>query len=358
MNDPALDETTVVPPHLLASAGAPAPVGPDRLDPGARAVVDALTGIFPDLGGAVTDAATARRILAAAPPSPVPPPPVGAVTERLVPGPAGAPPLRVRIYRPDSGRATGPRPTVVFLHGGGFVLCDLDTHDTTARRLCLAADAVVVSVDYRRAPEHPAPAAALDAYAALRWAGEHAADLGGDPGALVVAGDSAGANLAVAALLLAVEHGGPAVALQALAYPALTADLDLPAHRENAVGYYLTTAHMAWFWEQYLGAEGDPADPLISPLRAAPEALSALPPAHVVAAGCDPLRDDAVRWAERLRAGGVRAELDVRPGMFHGFLAVAGLLPAATEALAELGEAIAATVESRKNSRLTPGGAG
>ncbi|MDJ0381174.1 alpha/beta hydrolase [Streptomyces sp. G-G2] len=328
---------------------------PDRLDPGARPLVDLMTAAFPDLGGRVTDAGSARRIMAAAPAPPVDPPAVGSVEDREVPGPAGTPPLPVRVYRPDPRQWPGARPTVVFCHGGGWVLCDLDTHDTTVRELCRVSGAVIVSVDYRRAPEARFPGPVLDAYAALCWAAEHLADLGGDPGALVVAGDSAGGNLAAASALLARERGGPAVALQALVYPALDAAQDSASARRNAEGYFLTAAHMRWFWEQYLGPDGDGADPLASPLRAD---LAGLPPAHVVTAGCDPLCDDGSAYVRALREAGTSAREDHHPGMFHGFLGLSGLLPAARAALDGVGEAIARTASSGKNCGADGGRAG
>ncbi|MET3982894.1 alpha/beta hydrolase [Streptomyces sp. PvR034] len=328
---------------------------PDRLDPGARPFADALADAFPDVGGRVADAATARRILAALPASPLPSPAVAGVEDRAVPGPAGAPPLPVRVYRPDPERWPGPRPTVVFCHGGGWVLCDLDTHDATARHLCRSAGAVVVSVDYRLAPEAPFPAAVHDAHAALCWAAGQVAELGGDPGALVIAGDSAGGNLAAAALLLARERGGPAVALQVLVYPALDAAQDTASVRRNAEGYFLTATHLRWFWEQYLGSGGDGADPLASPLRAD---LTGLPPAHVVTAGCDPLCDEGAAYVRALREAGTSAHEDHHPGMFHGFLGLVDLLPAARRALDGVGEAIARTVSSGKNCGVDGGGAG
>ncbi len=325
------------------------------LDPAARPYLDALAAAFPDLGGSVTDAHEARRILAAAPRPPADPPRVGAVLARTVPGPPGAPPVPVRIYLPDPEEWPGPRPTVLFLHGGGFVLCDLDTHDTTARTLSRAAGAAVVSVDYRRAPEHRFPAAAEDAHAALCWSGGHLDELGGDPRALVVAGDSAGGNLAAAALLLARERGGPAVALQVLVYPVLDAAQDSASYRTYAEGCFLTAAHLRWFWEQYLGPGGDGGHPLASPLRAD---LTGLPPAHLVVAGCDPLRDEGRAYHRRLAECGVPTVLDEHPGMFHGFLALAGVLPQAREAMARLGGAINSTLKDGKTYGEAGGCAG
>ncbi|MET9960534.1 alpha/beta hydrolase [Streptomyces sp. NPDC006326] len=329
----------------------------DRLDPAARPWAAALTAAFPDVGGRVTDAALARRLLAAASgaAAALPRPAVGAVEDLEIPGPAGAPPLPLRVYRPDPQRWPGPRPTVVFCHGGGWVLCDLDSHDATVRALCRASGAVFVSVGYRRAPEDRFPAAALDAHAALDWAGAHVAGLGGAPGALVVAGDSAGGNLAAASLLLARERGGPAVALQVLVYPALDAAQNSGSYRRNAEGCFLTAAHMRWYWEQYLGPGGDGRHPLASPGTAD---LAGLPPAHVVTAGCDPLCDEGAAYVRRLRAAGTAARRDHHPGMFHGFLALNGVLPAARSALGRIAEAVAGTVHGGKNYGNDGGEAG
>lgn len=324
--------------------------GPDRLSPAARPLMEALSAFFPDVGGAVTDAAEARALLARAPAHPTPPPEVREVTDRTVPGPEGAPALPVRIYRPYGPQ--GPRPTVVFLHGGGWVLCGLETHDRTVRALCRASGAVIVSVEYRLAPEARFPAPAEDAYAAVRWCAAHVAELGGDPEALVVAGDSAGGNLAAAASLMARDRGGPRIALQALVYPATDSRADTDSHRLNAEGYYLTRRAMRWFAEQYFGPDGDRDHPYAAPVRAD---LSGLPPAHVVTAGCDPLCDEGRAYATRLRASGVRATEGHFPSMFHGFLGFGELLPEAVEALRGLGEAVAATGSGRKIGGGDPG---
>ncbi|MFJ3633492.1 alpha/beta hydrolase [Streptomyces sp. NPDC090112] len=338
-----------------AAGSAPGRSCRERLDPAARPWADALTAAFPDLGRSVTDAREARLILAAAPRPPAPAPPVGAVVDRTVPGPPGAPPVPVRIYLPDPRRWPGPRPTVVFCHGGGWVLCDLDTHDTTVRNLARASGAAVVSVDYRRAPEHPFPAAAEDAHAVLRWAGEHAGELGGDARALVVAGDSAGGNLAAASLLLARERGGPPVALQVLVCPVLDLGRERRSYRTCAEGGFLTATHMRWFRGQYLGPGGDGRHPLASPLRADP---AGLPPAHVVVAGCDPLRDEGVAYHRRLERRGIPSFLDTHPGMFHGFLGFSAALPQAHEALLRLGGAISSTLKNRKTSGGVGGATG
>ncbi|MWA09454.1 alpha/beta hydrolase [Streptomyces sp. BA2] len=317
----------------------------DRLAPEARPLADALSAAFPDLGGTVTDAAEARRILAATPPSGKAAPPVGTVEDRSIPGPAGAPDLPVRVYRPEG--LSRPRPTVVFFHGGGYTLCGLDTHDATARTLCAESGAVVVSVAYRLAPEHRFPAATEDAYAALCWAAAEtrAGALGGDPGAVVTAGDSSGGGLATVAALMARDRGGPAVALQVLIYPVLDAGQGSDSYTSNATGYFLTAAHLRWFWEQYLGPDGDGTHPYASPLGAD---VTALPPAHIVTAGCDPLCDEGAAYADKLRLAGVPVTRGHHPEMFHGFLGFPLLLDDARAAVAEVAEAVALTVSGRK----------
>ncbi|GHB54457.1 hypothetical protein GCM10010331_47590 [Streptomyces xanthochromogenes] len=319
-----------VPPPVTGPHGK----GVDRLAPAARRWADVLAAVFPDVGGTVTDAAEARRILARAALPPGGPPPVGAVADHPVPGPEAAPDIPVRVYRPAP---SGPAPTVVHLHGGGWVLGGLDLYDRTCRALCRASGAVVVSVDYRLAPEARFPAPVEDAYAALVWAGRHLRDLGGAAGPLVVAGDSAGGNLAAAAALLARDRHGPPLALQALLYPALDASRDTASYHDNAHGYYLTAAHLRWFWAQYLGPGGDGGHPLASPLRAG---LAGLAPAYVVTAGCDPLCDEGRAYVRALRAAGVAAVDDHCPGMFHGFVGLADVLPEGRAALTRLAAAI------------------
>ncbi|NBE53215.1 alpha/beta hydrolase [Streptomyces boluensis] len=335
----------------------------DRLPPDARALVDLITSVFPDLGGAVTDAAEARRILAATPRPPWEPPAVGSVEDRTIPGADGAPDIGVRVYRPDPAQAPGPRPTVLFLHGGGWVIGNLESHDGTARGLCREAGATVVAVDYRLAPEDPFPAGVRDAYTALCWVGAHVAELGGDPEALVVAGDSAGGNLSAVVAQQARDEGGPALALQVLIYPATDMSRQWPSLTRNASGYFLSLTHMRWFGEQYLAAGGDPADPRVSPLLGD---LAGLPPAHVVTAGCDPLCDEGRAYAQRLREAGVPVTEGHFPRMFHGFFGFPEALADARSALTGAAAAIVATAaetrtgpeNGRKNSGEAGGGAG
>ncbi|NLU73612.1 alpha/beta hydrolase [Streptomyces sp. HNM0575] len=308
--------------------------------------MEAMAAVFPDVGATVHDAAEARRILALTMPQPPHLPPVGEVSDRLVPGPEGAPEVPVRVYRPhEEGSAPGGTPTVVFLHGGGWVLGSLDSHDSTVRAMCRASGAVIVSVGYRLAPEARFPEPADDAYAALCWAAENIADLGGDPGALLVAGDSAGGNLAAACTLMARERGGPAIAHQLLIYPSTDPAADTESRRVNAEGYFLTETAMRWYGAQYFGSPGDLTHHHAAPLRAD---LSGLPPAHVVTAGCDPLCDEGRAYAAKLRECGVPVTEAHFPGMFHGFLGVGELLPDASEAMAGLGKVIASTASDRK----------
>ncbi|MFE6692092.1 alpha/beta hydrolase [Streptomyces sp. NPDC057743] len=306
----------------------PAAGGRDPLGPLARRIVDAMTAGFPDPARGPLDAAALRRASRADPPEAESD---GATSvDRTVPGPPDAPALPVRIYRPNAP-AAGPRPLVVFCHGGGWVLCDLDTHDGLCRQLARRAGAVVVSVEYRRAPEDRFPAAAEDAYAATRWAVGHAAELGCDAARVAIAGDSSGGNLAAAVALMARDRTGPPLAAQVLLYPALDHRLAGRSAADYATGFFHTTAHMRWYWEQYLGPDGDPTHPYAAPGRAAD--LAGLPPALLVLPECDPLRDEGRAYGRALRRAGVPARVDEYPGAFHGFLGAAGVLPTVDDAL-------------------------
>lgn len=257
------------------------------------------------------------------------PEPVAATEDRAIPGPAG--PLPVRVFTPP-GR--GPHPVVVFLHGGGWVIGDPDTHDDQGRALCARGGAVVVSVDYRLAPEDPFPAALDDAGAATAWVAAHAGELGADPARLAVAGDSAGANLAAAVCLAARDAGGPPIAAQVLVYPVVDATLDQPSVTELAEGYGLTRTTMRWFVDQYLPQPATRHDPLASPLAAGD--LSGLPPAIVVTAGFDLLRDQGDAYARRLREAGVDVVLRRHPTLVHGFLGMGPQVDAAAAAVDQL----------------------
>lgn len=285
--------------------------------------IDALAGTFPDVGGDCIDPVEARRILAERPEIPLPPIEVASVEDSTIPGPAGEVP--VRIYTPDG--VTAEPAVIVFSHGGGWALCGLDTHDRTTRRLAAELGAVVVSVDYRLAPEARCPAAAEDAYAATVWAQAHYR-----PRKLVVAGDSAGGNLSAVVALMARDRSGPAIDHQLLVYPVTDHAMDSPSYTENATGYFLTGAHMAWYWEQYLGPDGDGSHPYASPIRA--EDLSGLPPATVLTAELDPLRDEGEAYAAALAAAGTPTEALRADGLFHGFFGLDEFLPEAAAPMA------------------------
>ena len=241
-------------------------------------------------------------------------------------------PVPARVYAPDT---TGAPPIVAYLHGGGWVFMGIDTHDRICRRLANATGAVVVSVEYRLAPEHRFPAPLDDCVAATRWLADHGADLGGDPTRLAVAGDSAGGNLS-AAVSLCARADGPTLAAVALVYPVCDAACDTRSFDANREGYLLTARDMRWFWRCYLGPDGDPTDPLASPLRAVD--LAGLPPTLVVTAEYDPLCDEGEAYASRLAAAGVPVEQRRFDGMLHGFLGMDALVPEADEAMELVGK--------------------
>ena len=256
--------------------------------------------------------------------------PVAAVDYRFIPGPAGG--LPVRVYAPE-GR--GPFPILVFFHGGGWVLGSLDTHDPFCRALCAGAECVVVSVGYRLAPEHRFPAASDDALVATRWVAAHAAEIGGDPARIALAGDSAGGNLSAVTALRARDGGGPALRGQLLIYPVVGYHTPpTPSYIENAEGYGMTRETMVWFWEQYLADESQAMHPHAAPL-VAPD-LRGLPPALVITADYDVLRDEGERYVERLRAAGVPARLSRYDGVHHRFAELIGILDPAAKARDEM----------------------
>ena len=296
------------------------------LDPIARTVIEQFAAAGPPIG--TVPAPEAREASKARRPVIANPEPVHEVTDRAIQGPAGD--LPVRIYRPS---ANAGLPVLVWFHGGGWVLGDLDAADPTCRSLANESGCVVVSVDYRLAPETPFPGAAEDAYAATVWVSEHAAEIGGDPTRIAVGGDSAGGNLAAVVCLVARERGGPRIVHQGLVYPVTDHALDTPSYEENAEGYLLTRSGMQWFWDQYLGDQ-DRSHPYASPLRAGD--LSGLPPAIVITAEFDPLRDEGEAYAARLRECGVATALHRFDGMIHGFFGMSAVLPAGREARALL----------------------
>jgi len=289
------------------------------LDPEARTLLDSMADMKSLEDMSLEDARAMNSI-----PTPDNLEPVGATEDRQIPGPAGE--IPVRVYRPE-GKA--PFPLIVFFHGGGFVFCGLNTHDGLCRTLCRRVGAVVVSADYRLAPEAPFPAAPEDCYAATCWAAEHAAELEADAARMAVAGDSAGGNLAAVVSLMARDRGGPALCHQALLYPVTNYDFDTDSYRENAEGYFLTREGMRWCWNHYLQKDEDKENPLASPLRAAD--LAKLPAASVITAEYDPLRDEGEAYARRLEEAGVSTWLKRYKGTIHGFLSLPDFLPKKAE---------------------------
>jgi acetyl esterase len=309
------------------------------LDPEARMLMDQMQGTLkPFNESTVEEARAAIQALALAA---GPPEPVAKVEDRTVPGPKGE--IPVRVYTPEGA---GPFPILVYFHGGGWTIGNLETHDGSCRQLCNGAGCVVVSVDYRLAPEHPYPAAADDAYAATRWVAANAGALGGDARRIAVGGDSAGGNLAAVVSLMARDRGGPSLVFQLLVYPAVDAPTaNHPSYRENAEGYFLTRDMMFWFWAHYCGKGPDPADPYACPLNA--KDLRGLPPAYVVTAEFDPLRDEGEAYAAKLREAGVPTTLKRYAGMIHGFFGMSALLTQARVATREAAEALRAAFAPR-----------
>ncbi len=256
-------------------------------------------------------------------------PDVASVVNRDMPGPGGRLPLR--IYTPEG---TGPFPLMVFFHGSGFVVCSLDTHDAMCRNLCVGTGSVVVSVDYRLAPEHKFPAAPDDCLAATRWAVANAGALNGDATRVIVAGDSAGGNLAAVTALRCRDEGGPALAGQLLIYPVTDYHTPgTPSYAENAEGYGLTRAGMEWFWNHYLADSSHGAHPHASPMRAA--TLAGLPPAYVTTAEYDPLRDEGEIYGQALQAAGVPTRIKRWDGVNHGFFFFVGIVDKSGAAMDE-----------------------
>jgi acetyl esterase len=256
--------------------------------------------------------------------------PVRSVEDSTIPGPASE--LPIRIYRPD---VDGAVPTMAFFHGGGYVIGDIETHDDQARLICRDVGIVVVSVDYRLAPEHKFPAGFEDCLAATHWVADNVASLGGDPAKIVVGGDSAGGNLA-AAIALATRETGPKVAAQFLIYPGVdfVDDADYPSRIDNAEGYYLTADEMVWFAGHYLAADTDALDPRASPIHA-PD-LAGAPPAVIGTAEFDPLRDEGEAYAKALADAGVDVSLARYDGMIHGFFGLGVHSAAAAAAVTDM----------------------
>jgi acetyl esterase len=255
-----------------------------------------------------------------------PAPEMEKVWDFQIPGPAGA--IRARAYAPNGLPATG-RTLLIYYHGGGYIRGDIDTHDSMCRVLADEARCLVISPAYRLAPEHRFPAAAEDAYAVAQYLAAHAADFQIDPSKIAVAGDSAGGNLAIATALLAKEKRGPAIAFQLLIYPVTDLTSATESKRLYSKGYLLNS--MPFYIASYLGPQGDGRNPLASPLLAGD--LSGMPPAFVITAGFDPLRDEGQEFARKLASAGATVEHKCYDDMIHGFVSLRGLLPEADVAL-------------------------
>jgi acetyl esterase/lipase len=251
---------------------------------------------------------------------------VSGTRDHSVPGSGG--PIPIRVYYPH-GEPVSARSAIVFYHGGGFVFCDIDSHDGFCRALARGTQAVVVSVGYRLAPEHPAPAAALDAFAAFCWVVEQATELGIDPTRTAVAGDSAGGNLAAVTAILCRDRTTIQPAAQLLLYPAIDPSFETESYQRYATGYFNTRASMQWYWDQYLGGKTvfDPPY-LVAPARA--DSHAGLPPAVIATAGLDPLHSEGSDYARRLRNAGVPVVHRDFPGLFHGFITIGSFAPASS----------------------------
>jgi acetyl esterase len=254
---------------------------------------------------------------------------------RLPPAVGSSVEIPIRCYWPSAAKNL---PLIVFYHGGGWVLGNIITHDAYCRRLATASGAIVASVDYRLAPEHKYPAAFDDSYAAVRYLVDNATEFGADPQRIAVAGDSAGGNLAAAVALAARDAGRPTIALQVLLYPVIDYNFHTPSYLECGEGYFLTRQAMEWFWTHYLERESDGRRAFASPLRA--ETLEGLPPALILTAGYDPLRDEGRLYAERLGRANVQVEFTCYEDMFHGFCRRFESLPQAEAALRQVATAL------------------
>jgi len=268
----------------------------------------------------------ARQLFKETRPASTPQPPaIGAVRDLSADG------VPLRVYRP-AGVPVGTRlPALVYFHGGGWVIGDLDTHDTLCRQLTAEAGIVVVSVDYRLAPEHKFPVAADDAWTATKWVATHAAEIGVDATKLAVGGDSAGGNLAAVMALQARDAGGPRLSLQVLNYPVTDVGAETQSYRDLADGYMLTRDGMRWFIAHYLGKPQDAQDWRASPIRAT--SFAGVAPALVITAGYDPLRDEGDAYAQKLRAAGVNVDHVSYGGMVHGFIPMGKLIDTGNRAV-------------------------
>ena len=302
------------------------------LDPQAQAVIDTVNSLgLPQVWEVSPEEA---RINAASRPRPAGPE-VARVEDRSIPGPDGDVP--VRIYTPDGD---GPFPILAWYHGGGWVIGDLESADGTARHLCKGAGCVVVSVDYRLAPETKFPGPAEDCYAATVWAVNNAASLNADASRLAVGGDSAGGNLAAAISLMSADRGGPAIAHQLLVYPVTERNYDTPSYSQNAEGFLLARDAMIWYWDAYLADAADAGNPYAAPMKA--ESLAGQPSALVITAEFDPLRDEGEAYGRRLQEAGVPTTISRYDGMIHGFFGMVGIMDKSGQVMEEATAALRA----------------
>ena len=280
-----------------------------NLDPQLAPLIEALDAGFPPVH--TMTGAQARTTIRSRFVPPAKPQPVAQIVDDTIPGPGGD--IPVRVYRPVGEGL----PIVVYAHGGGFVFCDLDSHDSLCRNIANRVPAVVISVAYRLAPENQWPDGAEDVYAVAQWAADNADAVGGDARRVVVCGDSAGGNLAAVSAVMARDRGGPPIAAQLLIYPVIAADFDTESYRLFGKGFYNPKPALQWYWDQYVPALADREHPYASPLRAN---LEGLPPAVIVTAGHDPLRDEGSTYADALEAAGVVTVRCHFEGGIHGFM--------------------------------------
>jgi acetyl esterase len=302
------------------------------LDPQAQQVIDQIAAL--GLPPAHTVSPAEARINSKARPR-SPGPQVAKVEDRDVPGPDA--PVPVRIYTPAG---PGPFPILVWFHGGGWVVGDLDGADGTARHLTVGANCVTISVDYRLAPETKFPGPADDCYAATLWAAQHASSLNGDASRIAVGGDSAGGNLAAAVSLMARDRGEPSLVFQLLVYPVTNRDFGTTSYEQNATGYLLSTDSMKWYWDHYIGDAADAANPYAAPMQE--KDLSNLPPALVITAEYDPLRDEGEAYARSLQEAGVPTTCTRYDGMIHGFFGMSAMIDKGKQAVSEAAAALKA----------------
>jgi acetyl esterase len=303
-----------------------------KIDPGAQQVIDLIKAAGRPPYETVGHMEARRLYLEARRVLQPDPPPIGEMRDLTAPGPTGL--ISIRLYRARPGKAGDKQPALIYFHGGGWVIGSLDSHDGVCRGLANGADCTVLSVDYRLAPEHKFPAAVDDAVAATQWIAENATSLGIDASRLAVGGDSAGGNLAAVVAQHVRDRGAPKLRFQLLIYPACDMSMTLPSITELAEQLPLTRSTMKWFVDLYLRDAGDVGDWRASPLKA--KSLANLPPAYVLTAGCDPLRDEGEAYAAALKAAGVPVEAKRFDGQIHGFMTMGKFIPDAAKAMGEM----------------------